>query len=254
MQENRRNYYRILHVQEDAPLEIIRSSFRTLMQKLRYHPDLGGDEWNAALLNEALAVLSDEKRRAAYDAVNGFGKAGRQQGEDSDKGGQEAAGDAFQEHDDNVPEEEPPAARSNPYAADFLERCFFCGMHGRGMPTCAHCESPLQPPPLMGAHSRDKRALERQAIEASVRVYVRWPQAQGFPGVIRNFTPRGMQIRLRSSLEPNQVIKITSQVIASVSRVASCIEDRQRGGYHIGLEFLSLCFLKPRGGFVSEKA
>ena len=45
--ENRRNYYRILHVQPDAPTEIIKSSYRTLMQKLRMHPDLGGDqmEW-----------------------------------------------------------------------------------------------------------------------------------------------------------------------------------------------------------------
>jgi hypothetical protein len=40
--KNRRNYYRILHVQEDAPEEIIRTSYRTLMQRMRMHPDLGG--------------------------------------------------------------------------------------------------------------------------------------------------------------------------------------------------------------------
>jgi hypothetical protein len=39
--QNRRNYYRILHVQPDAPMEVIRASYRTLMQKLRFHPDLG---------------------------------------------------------------------------------------------------------------------------------------------------------------------------------------------------------------------
>ncbi len=254
MQDNRRNYYRILHVQQDAPAEIIRSSYRTLMQKLRYHPDLGGDEWNASLLNEAWAVLSDERKRAAYDAANGFGAAGRGQAEASAGNEQEAAGTPSHERDPYVPEEEPLVPRVNPYDADFLESCFFCGMDGRGMPVCAHCDSPLQPPPPMGSPSTDQRALERLAIKASVRVYVRWPQAQGFPGMIRNFTPHGMQIKLRSSLEPNQVIKITSQVIVSVSRVASCIEDHQRGGYNIGLEFLSLCFNKPRGGFVSERA
>ena len=67
MKKNRRNYYRILHVQPDAPVEIIKSSYRTLMQKLKAHPDLGGDEWNAALINEACAVIIDPEKRAAYD-------------------------------------------------------------------------------------------------------------------------------------------------------------------------------------------
>ena len=63
--ENRRNLYRILHVQPDAPEEIIRSSYRTLMTKLRRHPDLGGDHFTATLINEAYAVLSDPEKRAA---------------------------------------------------------------------------------------------------------------------------------------------------------------------------------------------
>ena len=61
---NRRNYYRLLHVQPDAPGEVIKASYRTLMQKLRQHPDLGGDDCNAALLNEAYAVLTNPERRA----------------------------------------------------------------------------------------------------------------------------------------------------------------------------------------------
>jgi len=36
--ENRRHYYRILHVQPDAPLEVIKSSYRTLMTKLGSTP------------------------------------------------------------------------------------------------------------------------------------------------------------------------------------------------------------------------
>src|SRR6187402_1375762 len=68
--ENRRNYYRVLHVQPDAPVEIIRTSYRTLMQRLRMHPDLGGDHWNAALINEAYEVLCDPAKRAAYDRAH----------------------------------------------------------------------------------------------------------------------------------------------------------------------------------------
>ncbi len=64
---NRRNYYRILRVQPDASGDVIRRSYRTLLQRLRLHPDLGGDHWSAALLNEAWAVLRGPEQRAAYD-------------------------------------------------------------------------------------------------------------------------------------------------------------------------------------------
>ena len=36
--KNRRNYYRILHVQPEAPLEIIKASYRGLMTKLNVQP------------------------------------------------------------------------------------------------------------------------------------------------------------------------------------------------------------------------
>ena len=65
--KNRRNYYRLLRVQPDASLEIIKHSYRTLMQKLQHHPDLGGEEWNARNINMAYATLRDPKKRATYD-------------------------------------------------------------------------------------------------------------------------------------------------------------------------------------------
>ena len=65
--ENKRNYYRVLFIQPDAPLEIVQASYRTLMQKLRAHPDLGGDDWNASVINEAYDTLSDPEKRADYD-------------------------------------------------------------------------------------------------------------------------------------------------------------------------------------------
>lgn len=65
--KNKRNYYRILHVQPDAPTAVIRASYQALMQKLGNHPDLGGEHWNATVINEAYAVLTDTGKRSAYD-------------------------------------------------------------------------------------------------------------------------------------------------------------------------------------------
>jgi hypothetical protein len=67
--KNQRNYYRVLFVPPDAPMEIVQSSYRTIMQKLRAHPDLGGDTWNASVINEAYETLIHPDRRAAYDKV-----------------------------------------------------------------------------------------------------------------------------------------------------------------------------------------
>ena len=63
----RRNYYKLLHVQPDAPTEIIRSSYLTLMMKLKHHPDMGGDNGNASLINQAYETLVDDEKRAQYD-------------------------------------------------------------------------------------------------------------------------------------------------------------------------------------------
>lgn len=67
MNSNRRNYYRILRVQPDASEAVIRSNYRTLLQKLKLHPDLGGDDWNASLINRAYDTLRNPARRKQYD-------------------------------------------------------------------------------------------------------------------------------------------------------------------------------------------
>jgi DnaJ-class molecular chaperone len=67
MKHNRRNFYRILQVQPDATLEIIKNNYRTLLHKLRLHPDLGGENLTASYINLAYATLRNSAKRAAYD-------------------------------------------------------------------------------------------------------------------------------------------------------------------------------------------
>jgi curved DNA-binding protein CbpA len=64
-----RNYYRILQVQPDAPQEVIRHNYTILLQKLRMHPDLGGNDRNAALINVAYETLRHPEKRAEYDQL-----------------------------------------------------------------------------------------------------------------------------------------------------------------------------------------
>lgn len=63
------NYYDLLGVAPNAPLLAIRKAYRARMLKLRKHPDLGGANDDAVLLNEAYTVLKDRNRRADYDRL-----------------------------------------------------------------------------------------------------------------------------------------------------------------------------------------
>lgn len=87
-----KDYYQILGVDRKASQDDIKKAFRKLAHK--YHPDKeGGDEQKFKEASEAYNVLSDEKKRAEYDAYghvfSGAGGGGQQ-------GGAGAAGADFE--------------------------------------------------------------------------------------------------------------------------------------------------------------
>src|SRR2546422_10011748 len=61
------DYYEILQVHPKASQEMVKNAYRTLMGELGGHPDLGGDEEHAKVINEAQAVLGDPELRRAYE-------------------------------------------------------------------------------------------------------------------------------------------------------------------------------------------
>ena len=60
-----RSLYDILGVPETASFEEIKAAYRERIR--RAHPDLGGSEEDARVINAAFEVLSDPERGSAYD-------------------------------------------------------------------------------------------------------------------------------------------------------------------------------------------
>ncbi|HLF11804.1 MAG TPA: DnaJ domain-containing protein [Gammaproteobacteria bacterium] len=234
-----RDYYRILHVQPDAPTEIIHSSYRTLMQRLRNHPDLGGDHEHAVLLNEAHAVLSDPDQRAAYDLQRDI----------------EAAQGAAKPDLD----ETPTVDQTGELFAALC--CIFCGVpHGldRAIDVedeCSHCSSPLLPAERRRLASSGQRTLSRMPKKRSVTFYTSWPQAEPFAAEMRDVSLRGMQIQTTLRLKTQQIIKIDCAICQTLARIVHCHRDPQSSEHWlVGVEFLTLRFATKRGSFISVRA
>ncbi len=236
--ENRRNYYRILQVQPGAPVEIIRASYRTLMQRLRAHPDLGGDHWNATLINEAFAVLTDAARRAEYDR------------------------DVQARVLDSRAGTAPDTASANAHPAEAEESCLFCrAMHpSRPIPhadaACLVCGSPLRRATLRRLTADGKRAIGRVPRDHPLTLYTAWPQSPGIGARSRDLSLNGISFVTSELLQPRAIIKVDSRMYRAVVRVANLRADHDRNfaGWLVGAEFLSVVFTRSRGSFLSIQA
>jgi curved DNA-binding protein CbpA len=244
--KNRRNYYRILHVQPDAPRDIIKASYRTLMQKLRLHPDLGGDEWNAAVLNEAYATLSRSERRQAYDreylqqhGVTGPGSRQR----------------AYRQRQHGY-RPEPGGTRRQRDA----NACPFCltpkpgGQHYNETAVCSGCMAPLQPVTRIKPAGISRRAVQRIERKAALRYFTRAADRRGYHGTIRDLSTQGISFLSARRLREDQVIRVTMDLLGATARVTYCRPGKADWRYLIGLEFLTLCFHAQCGTFVSDSA
>lgn len=240
MQADCRNYYDVLHVSRDAPLEIIRGSYRTLMQQLKHHPDLGGDAATAALINEAYAALSNAERRAEYDAR-------------MDVMARVAAG---------VPGA-PPEPAVDAMAGrilDWSRQCVFCETphnHGREIEIetgCQTCGSPLSAAEQHRIELEGKRAVERIGKRMRITYYTHWPQQKGFAGHIEDLSPNGLRLVTAQDLAEGQCIKIVSDVVQAVAQITNTLYERRGWSTRCvaGASFITLRFGQSTGSFVSD--
>jgi curved DNA-binding protein CbpA len=223
------DYYRILHVQPDAPAAIIHASYRTLVQRA-VGAARGDDE--LALLDLAYAILGDPQRRAAYDVERMVASEGP-----AEAGGQGTA--------------RAPGTRS----------CLLCGaLHEiervlERDDECGRCASPLFPAERHRLEYSGQRMLRRIPKRHAIDVWVTWPQPTPIRAEMRNLSLNGMSFASSVRLEPNQVVRIDCTELRALARVAHVEADTTGADrFTAGTEFLTLRFRQLTGSFVSAKA
>ncbi len=226
MKRNRRNYYRILHVQPEAPLELIKASYRTLMGPLRNHPDLGGDHEAAALLNEAYAVLSDPAKRAAYDRT-----VAKERWRIGLTGAAPSQGLAH------------PAAQGDPGWWQTEQVCPFCRVPlsslGGADPRCARCDAPLVVPPAPESSAREffgKRRSARFTKNRSVRMQSGWG-LDTWTVTMRDLSLTGVCVVASAALPVGQVVRLVDPDFEAVAVVVS--SRRTAGAFALHAQFLT---------------
>ena len=246
--KNRRNYYRLLCIQPDAPLEVIRASYRTLMQSLKHHPDLGGDQWNAALLNEAYAVLSTPETRAAYDRAC--------------KGLEKTVGPTARTRARLVGRRgELERARSaQPPSREIIRPsiCAFCNTRNQGSRqsvdgVCRGCGGPLRQLIGLTAGQLSRRAARRIEHDAAIHYRVDSSRSGSTPGRVIDLSPTGLGFVSPRPLRPGLVIKIDSATLSAIAKVTRSHTEPGTNLFATGAKFLTFRLRYPRGTFVSER-
>lgn len=235
--DHQKTYYELLHIQVDAPVEVIRSSYRVLMQQLKMHPDLGGDPETAALVNKAYQVLTNPEERAFYD--------------DSIK-------QAKQEmHELGV--ETTSYQKEGSFVSVNLEtHCAFChaphhlGNHLAPDSSCGQCGSVLYPVVRQPMQTSGRRIINRIQKRWPVSFYTKWPAMSAFSGMTIDVSLNGMQILTTAKLHDDQIIKLSSNTLDALGRVVSqrkeSVEYRSR--WRTGVEFITLKFHSVQGTFI----
>lgn len=244
--KNRRNYYRILHVQPDAPLEIIKASYRTLMQKLGQHPDVGGSDEKAALINYAYGVLSDPKKRKIYDDQY-FANSANNLGTPDQRASNEGTNKRKPEYKDKVPD---PNSSS----------CLFCNTSISFTVSpetkCPNCHSPLHPVTRFELEKFSQRKVRRIITGGEITFFTTWPQP-GLRAQVIDLSPTGMRFAANESLSTGTKIKISGERLESVAKVVNCHQFNQPPSstvFSVGVEFMTLEFHQLTGTFVSDYA
>ena len=238
----RPDYYKLLHVQPDAPDEVIKASYRTLMQRLGRHPDLGGDHATAVLINEAFDVLSDPSKRADYDRVVAEASAGtagkvRQRPATSGRRG---------------------ASRPDSPAAPACAFCkTICTPAQLTDPDalCGGCGAALFPAQQTLPDEHSRRALDRLPRHMPLTFVPGTARTRARTGTTQDLSPGGMRFTTGDHLSIDERLLIDCgfcsavAVVRSVRHLGEAVHE-----WEIGVQFLTMRVKRQRGGLLRTEA
>ena len=227
MTPDRRSLYRVLHVQPEAPAELIKAAWRCLMTTLRHHPDLGGDHETAARINMAYEVLGNPAKRRQYD--------------ESRRRRQRA----------------PPAAET-PGGMASVRCCAFCAAplpQRIGVSTrCTACASPLSPIAHILQRQKElfgRRAAPRVCKDARAVVHPH-PARAPSRAQLRDLSLTGVSILTAAVINTGTAVRIVSD---DCDLVAYVVQVRTHNGQQrVHGRLLTAYFHGRPGVFVADSA
>jgi len=242
--DNKRNYYRLLHVQFDAPAAVIKSSYRTMMQKLKHHPDLGGDESLAKALNEALETLLDTDKRDQYDRW-------LQKNHPHYRPSRAATGVTAIENIESASALELASTYCSFCQKQFVNNPLKQGRNWGLDALCTHCSAPLAlVSHCLSTQLEELRRLQRVSLPMNVSV-VLCPNTPSHPMQLIDFSTQGLALESRFALKSGQRVLIKSQYLGAVAEVVYC-QRADAGCWRIGVQFCTLLLDMPKGGLISN--
>ena len=232
---NRRNYYRVLQIQPDAPVEIIIASYRVLLD----YP-----YQDIELLEESYTVLANPAIRARYDALLSGGLIVSQKkmipAEKSDSD--------FKKGDDRS-----ASSVVDANSAGRLSYCIFCHtaytrqQNPYQNNVCIECASPL-PVSADEQFEQKRRTNIRINTKGEFNFYLFWPD-KPYEGILQDISPRGVRFLADAPLEPYDIIKIDASNFKAVAEVAH--KQSVTNNTSIGVRFLTFKFEQQCGNFLT---
>ena len=277
------DYYALLHVQADAPMPVIKASYRAMMQKLGHHPDKGGDVSFAQRLNAAVKVLCDPATRAAYDALRTqhISQSSPSQSTSSKSHDGQTRAESWSEpggsprRPEPEPEPEPPPQRKEqPYSNSVSTalpanlQCPFCHASYNGTavvtgdsassyvrPTrCSNCNgAKTSISQLPDTSNAELRRVYRHTHETDASVWHYWPSDADTHSKLADFSPAGCALFSTNAIGVGKIVMIETDLFNAICRVRHSRKE-SASGYSIGLEFITLDMLATRGALLDSTA